>query len=141
MVSIGQTGAVWSRGYRGDCPSRGEPLAGTTNICRPGQDVGFRETERELLMLIRWPKRVMRDSASEREGRRTFFQIGVIAVLGFWHHWISPLFGPACRFEPSCSCFAQQAVERHGIIRGLFFAIRRLLRCHPLHPGGYDPVP
>ncbi len=54
---------------------------------------------------------------------------------------ISPLLGPRCRFYPSCSCYAYTAVERFGVIRGSWLALKRLLRCHPLTPGGYDPVP
>ncbi len=54
---------------------------------------------------------------------------------------IRPLLGPGCRFEPSCSRFAEDAIDRHGIFRGVTLAFSRVLRCHPFHPGGYDPVP
>lgn len=54
---------------------------------------------------------------------------------------ISPVLGQHCRFHPSCSAYAQAAIEEHGILRGLFLAIKRLLCCHPWHPGGFDPVP
>jgi uncharacterized protein len=54
---------------------------------------------------------------------------------------ISPLLGPRCRFYPSCSQYAVDALRLHGAVRGGVLALRRLLRCHPLHPGGYDPVP
>lgn len=64
-----------------------------------------------------------------------------IALLRAWQVAISPLLPAACRFEPSCSQYAVGAVERHGVVRGLGFAARRVGRCHPLHPGGYDPVP
>ena len=54
---------------------------------------------------------------------------------------ISPLLGPRCRFYPSCSQYTLEAVQSHGVVRGLYLGARRLLRCHPWHPGGFDPVP
>ncbi len=54
---------------------------------------------------------------------------------------VSPLLGPSCRFEPSCSCYAAECLRRFGFIRGAYLALRRVLRCHPFHPGGYDPAP
>lgn len=61
-------------------------------------------------------------------------------ILRAYQMVISPSLGPACRFEPSCSEYARQSIERHGAAVGLWRAVRRLLRCHPFHPGGWDPV-
>ena len=58
-----------------------------------------------------------------------------------YRRWISPALPARCRFYPSCSAYALEAVSRHGAIRGTGLAIWRLLRCHPFHPGGFDPVP
>lgn len=64
--------------------------------------------------------------------------LGMIAV---YRRYVSPMLGPRCRFYPSCSCYAADAVRMHGAARGSWLAARRLLRCHPFHPGGFDPVP
>ena len=65
----------------------------------------------------------------------------VFKSLRFYQYAISPHFPPCCRYYPTCSVYAYEAVEEYGICRGLFMALRRLLRCHPFHPGGYDPLP
>jgi putative membrane protein insertion efficiency factor len=65
----------------------------------------------------------------------------VIGLIKAYRLLISPLFAPTCRFQPTCSQYAIEAVERFGAIRGSWLALRRILRCHPFHPGGYDPVP
>jgi putative membrane protein insertion efficiency factor len=65
----------------------------------------------------------------------------LIILIRLYRYCISPFLGTHCRFHPSCSCYAQTAVERHGFVRGLMLALKRLGRCHPWHPGGYDPVP
>jgi putative membrane protein insertion efficiency factor len=54
---------------------------------------------------------------------------------------ISPLLPPSCRFYPSCSCYAIEALQRHGALKGVWLAARRITRCHPWNPGGHDPVP
>jgi uncharacterized protein len=64
----------------------------------------------------------------------------LIGLIRLYQIVVSPLLNPCCRFYPTCSDYAIMAVERHGAFRGLFMAVMRLLRCHPLHPGGYDPV-
>ncbi|WOB49582.1 membrane protein insertion efficiency factor YidD [Xanthomonas hydrangeae] len=65
----------------------------------------------------------------------------LIALLRFYKIFISPLLGPRCRFAPSCSEYAMTAIGRFGPLRGCWLAARRLGRCHPFHPGGFDPVP
>ena len=65
----------------------------------------------------------------------------VVALLRGYQRFLSPLLGPRCRFYPSCSAYAVQAVTLHGVLRGGYLAGRRLLRCHPWNPGGLDPVP
>ena len=65
----------------------------------------------------------------------------IVLVLRLYRLLLSPLLPPVCRFAPSCSAFAIEAVRQHGARRGLLIAVRRLLRCHPWHAGGYDPVP
>jgi putative membrane protein insertion efficiency factor len=65
----------------------------------------------------------------------------LLAVVGAYRRWISPLLAPRCRFAPTCSAYALEAVATHGALRGGWLALRRLARCHPFHPGGLDPVP
>jgi len=64
----------------------------------------------------------------------------MLAIRGY-QLGISPLLGPRCRFYPSCSVYAHTAIERHGVWRGGWLSLRRLLRCHPFNQGGFDPVP
>lgn len=64
-----------------------------------------------------------------------------IAVIRLYQLCISPFLGAHCRFSPSCSQYAIEAIGRHGALQGSWYALRRLVRCNPLHGGGYDPVP
>jgi putative membrane protein insertion efficiency factor len=65
----------------------------------------------------------------------------LLAVVRFYRTAISPALAPSCRYTPSCSAYAVEAIELHGAGRGSWLALRRLLRCHPFHAGGHDPVP
>lgn len=73
--------------------------------------------------MTRWPARML-----------------VLAVRGY-QLFISPMLGPRCRFHPSCSQYAVEALHTPGAVKGSWLALQRVLRCHPLHPGGHDPVP
>ncbi|HET6602923.1 MAG TPA: membrane protein insertion efficiency factor YidD [Xanthomonadaceae bacterium] len=65
----------------------------------------------------------------------------LILLLRGYKRFLSPWLGTRCRFQPTCSAYAMEAIERFGALRGSWMAAARILRCHPLHPGGYDPVP
>jgi putative membrane protein insertion efficiency factor len=65
----------------------------------------------------------------------------IVAPIAAYRRALSPLLGQRCRFHPSCSAYAQEAVSRYGAARGCWLALRRIVRCQPFHPGGYDPVP
>lgn len=64
-----------------------------------------------------------------------------LVLIRFYQRYISPLTGPTCRFQPTCSHYTYEAIEKYGVIKGMWLGIKRILRCHPFHPGGYDPVP
>jgi len=65
----------------------------------------------------------------------------LIGLIRLYKTLLSPMLPSACRFQPTCSVYATEAIRNHGALRGSILAIRRIGRCHPLHPGGYDPVP
>jgi uncharacterized protein len=65
----------------------------------------------------------------------------VLLLIQAYRRFISPLFLPSCRYQPTCSAYALEAVERFGVVKGGWLALGRILRCHPFHAGGYDPVP
>ena len=66
---------------------------------------------------------------------------GTLGLISFYQRYISPSRPPACRFQPTCSHYGYEAIERHGVIRGVGLIAWRLLRCNPFNRGGYDPVP
>ena len=81
--------------------------------------------------------------AGEANGRRGVSVVARMLLLPIiaYRRWISPGLPARCRFYPSCSAYALEAIEVHGALRGIWLAVRRIGRCHPFHPGGYDPVP
>ncbi len=64
-----------------------------------------------------------------------------LGLIRLYQLLLSPLLPPACRFVPSCSHYGYEAIQRYGVLRGGWLAVKRVARCHPFHPGGYDPVP
>ena len=77
----------------------------------------------------------------ERSGKMGVGQLLFVGLIWIYRFTLGLLIGGQCRFHPSCSRYGQQAIRAHGAWRGLSLATRRVLRCHPWHPGGYDPVP
>lgn len=69
------------------------------------------------------------------------FQSVLLALIKAYQYILSPIVGPKCKFYPSCSSYAAEAISRHGALQGLYMAICRIGRCHPFSRGGYDPVP
>ena len=63
-----------------------------------------------------------------------------IAIIKFYQFAVSPFLGKNCRFYPTCSCYAEEAFNRYGFFKGGYLTVLRLVKCHPFHPGGYDPV-
>lgn len=64
-----------------------------------------------------------------------------LAIIRFYQKYISPAFPPSCRFTPTCSHYGYEAIEKYGLLKGGWLTMKRIGRCHPLNPGGYDPVP
>ena len=64
-----------------------------------------------------------------------------LLIIKFYQKFISPLKQPCCRFTPTCSHYTYEAIVKYGVLKGGYLGIRRILRCHPFHSGGYDPVP
>jgi len=64
-----------------------------------------------------------------------------LALIRFYKRFISPMLPPSCIYEPTCSVYTYQAIEKYGVFKGGWLGIKRISRCHPFHPGGYDPVP
>ena len=65
----------------------------------------------------------------------------LLSIIGIYRNWISPALPRSCRFAPTCSTYALEAIEKHGSLKGSVLTIGRLARCHPFNPGGWDPVP
>lgn len=86
------------------------------------------------------PQRVSAMADSSLSFRQWPRQAGILLVRGY-QLVLSPIFGGACRYYPSCSAYAIEALEKYGALRGSWLAVRRISRCHPLRPGGFDPVP
>ncbi|MCL4557589.1 MAG: membrane protein insertion efficiency factor YidD [Deltaproteobacteria bacterium] len=72
---------------------------------------------------------------------RAFFEAAAICLIKLYRLVVSPLLGPTCRFNPTCSEYSIAAIERYGVLKGGWLSMKRILRCHPFHPGGDDPVP
>ena len=65
----------------------------------------------------------------------------ILGTIAFYKRFLSPMLPPSCRYYPTCSTYTQEAVSKYGALRGGWMGIKRISRCHPFHPGGYDPVP
>lgn len=81
-----------------------------------------------------------RRRAEQQRGAENIVKSVCLALIRLYQRCLSPLLPPSCRFYPTCSQYAFEAIERHGVLRGGWLALRRLGRCHPFHPGGFDPV-
>ena len=86
-------------------------------------------------------KRDMQNIQRLKKVLRVYILKSFLLVIRFYQYFISPLFNSNCRFYPSCSHYSYDALIEHGIFRGSYLSIKRILKCHPYHPGGIDPVP
>jgi len=80
-------------------------------------------------------------TAAPNSRAQTWARRAAVAVIRVYQLLVSPWLGQHCRFAPSCSAYAAEAIRRHGVLRGAGYGLRRIARCHPLQAGGYDPVP
>ncbi|WP_027963292.1 membrane protein insertion efficiency factor YidD [Halalkalibacillus halophilus] len=65
----------------------------------------------------------------------------LVSLIKVYQSFISPLLGPTCRFQPTCSHYSMAVIEKFGVLKGTYLSLKRILKCHPFHPGGFDPVP
>ena len=107
----------------------------------PGADgvVGARSFERVIAAPV--TRRTTRYVSRGENPRTGLVAQAGLGVLRLYRTVISPVLPPACRYLPTCSAYAMEAIERHGALKGVWLTIRRLLRCHPFHAAGHDPVP
>jgi putative membrane protein insertion efficiency factor len=80
-------------------------------------------------------------ASPNRAGDDDPMRAAILLLLRFYKRFISPILPPMCRFEPTCSMYMMQAIEKYGLLRGGWMGVRRLSRCHVFNPGGWDPVP
>ncbi|MDR0524899.1 MAG: membrane protein insertion efficiency factor YidD [Spirochaetaceae bacterium] len=83
----------------------------------------------------------MEKRKKEKSGLEKIEKRVALFLIRLYQYGISPYFPPCCRYTPTCSAYAYQAVEKYGVFKGLLLGFKRILRCHPFCPGGYDPVP
>jgi len=86
-----------------------------------------------------WGSTVKAGTEKVRAEKRIWIRLA-LGVIRSYQLLLSPILGPSCRFYPSCSSYAMEAISGYGLLRGTMLSIKRILKCHPLHPGGYDPV-